>query len=655
MSVLGFSFGSVVLRGGLLLSVLLSVTVVAPPWADAASGLDVYVGYMDTHTLPFSSQQPNPWPYTDQSRYVGTPCPSYGASTTCWDASAVRLVNNGATDITGVHVVVTMGTTVYDLWGTRTVKANSDLVLTETGSSPNSENFDGSDFAPNDYNGGLEASCLDSGAHPIVTVTIGSGTATAYTDFGQVLNAGGVDDGHCVDGVFVPGRMDESHPWALIGTAPAGGSGSGGTTATAPSAPSKLAATAGDGSVTLSWSAPASDGGSTVTGYQVLRGTASGRESSTPVNTVTSTGFTDSTVTNGTTYYYTVVAVNAVGPSPQSNEASATPQAATAPPPPPSGGGGGPAPDPGPPPAPQPQPASAPSAPVGLAASVANGSIRLSWSAPTSDGGSTVTGYQVYRGTTGGGEAATPVATGIVTTTFTDTDVTAGTTYFYTVAAVNAVGTSARSPEASAQVSSPNGRGICAGLARCHVMARADVNGDGHRDVIAMARRGGRLGSPGALILRVKTGPHHAVQTRRRLENWSGSPWVGVTRLDRRPGKEIMLGRLSGAAASFYQSITWRRGRLVLLDAPGRGRWWPLEFSATLQSGWQRRAADPVGTMRQRIAAHPSSAGTYRGRIKVYRWSRSGWHLVRTRTIDSVPLQRAQRWGGFHVPGLQRF
>ena len=648
MSRSGHAVGRGLSRVGLLLGVLAGLVVVLPPGADAAGGLDVYVGYMDTHTAPFSSRQPNPWPYTDQSRYVGTPCPSYGASTTCWDASALRLVNSGSADITGVHVVVTMGPTVYNLWGSDlTVRANSDLVLTETGGSPNSENFDGSDFTPNAYNGGLQASCTNSGAFPVVSVTV-AGTTTTYSDTGQVLNAGGVDGGHCDNGQFVAGRMDESHPWVLIGTAPAGGGG--GTTTTVPSAPTNLKAVAGDGSVTLSWAPPASDGGTGITGYQVLRGTSSGRESSTPVKTVTSTGFTDAGVSNGTTYYYTVVAVNGVGPSPQSTEASATPQAAT-PPPPPSGGGGGPAPDPGPPPT----PATAPAAPLGLTAAGADGVIRLTWSAPTSDGGSPVTGYQLYRGTTAGGESAPPVATGIATTTFADTDVTAGTTYFYTVAAVNAVGTSVASAEASAQAIAASRQGICAGLARCHVMARADVNGDGHRDVIAMARRGGRLGATGAVILRVRTGPHHVVQTRRRLENWPKSPWVGVARLDRRPGKEIMIGRLSGAAASFYQSLTWRRGTLVLLDAPGRGRWWPLEFSATLQAGWQRRAVDPVGTIRQRIATHPSSNGIYRGKIKVYRWTRSGWQLVRTRTIASLPLQRALRWGGFHVPGLRRF
>jgi len=256
----------VLLRICTLLAMVAGLLVSTAAWADAATGLDVYVGYMDTHTVAKSSQQPNPWPYTDPSRYIGTPCPNYGSTNGCWDASAVMLENNGDTDVTGVHVVVMMGTHKYDLWGSSLkVAAHDYLVLTETGSSPNSENFDGSDFTPNAYNGGLEASCIDSGAHPIVTVTIGSGAPTTYTDSGQVLNAGGVDDGHCVDGVFVPGRVDESHPWVLIGTAPTGGGDGGGTTATAPYAPTNLQATAGDGSVTLSWIAPSSGSAPTAT------------------------------------------------------------------------------------------------------------------------------------------------------------------------------------------------------------------------------------------------------------------------------------------------------------------------------------------------------------------------------------------------------
>src|SRR5579864_8530264 len=77
--------------------------------AKAASSLNVFAGYMDTHTVGFSSNQPNPWPYTDPTSFDGTPCPGYPNDTTCWDASAIRLTNPGSAAVTGVQVVVTMG------------------------------------------------------------------------------------------------------------------------------------------------------------------------------------------------------------------------------------------------------------------------------------------------------------------------------------------------------------------------------------------------------------------------------------------------------------------------------------------------------------------------------------------------------------------
>jgi hypothetical protein len=135
---------------------------------------------------------------------------------------------------------------------------------------------------------------------------------------------------------------------------------------------------------------------------------------------VTLTSFTDTGLTNGATYYYKVAAVNAVGTSPQSNEASATPQA------------------------------TAPSAPLTLTASSGNTTAALSWSVPASNGGSAITGYTLYRGTAAGAESATPVATNLTATSFTDTGLTNGATYYYKVAAVNAVGTSPQSNEASA-------------------------------------------------------------------------------------------------------------------------------------------------------------------------------------------------------------
>ena len=63
--------------------------------------------------------------------------------------------------------------------------------------------------------------------------------------------------------------------------------------------------------------------------------------------------------------------------------------------------------------------------------------MALAWTTPA-DGGSAITGYEVWRSTTVGGEAfhVAPVGLG---TTYTDTtNVTNGTTYYYQVKAVNA-------------------------------------------------------------------------------------------------------------------------------------------------------------------------------------------------------------------------
>ncbi len=79
--------------------------------------------------------------------------------------------------------------------------------------------------------------------------------------------------------------------------------------ATAPGAPTGVGGTAGNASAALSWTVPASDGGSPITGYRVtpyIGGTAQ-----TPIltgsaaNTFTATG-----LTNGTAYTFTVAAIN---------------------------------------------------------------------------------------------------------------------------------------------------------------------------------------------------------------------------------------------------------------------------------------------------------------------------------------------------------
>jgi subtilase family serine protease len=198
-------------------------------------------------------------------------------------------------------------------------------------------------------------------------------------------------------------------------------------TPTVPGAPILNTATPGNTSVSLSWSAPSNNGGSPVTGYDVYEGTTSGLESyTTPVvPTTSSTTVTVTGLTNGTTYYFTVKAMNLAGPSAASNQLSAAPVAN----------------------------ATAPGAPTNLIATTSSTKgVVLTWAAPSSNGGSAITSYTLYRGSSSGRETSYDSLNCTSSTcTYNDTGTRHTAVYYYEVAAVNAVGTGPRSSQASAK------------------------------------------------------------------------------------------------------------------------------------------------------------------------------------------------------------
>ena len=102
-------------------------------------------------------------------------------------------------------------------------------------------------------------------------------------------------------------------------------------------------------------------------------------------------------------------------------------------------------------PSPPPAKSSVPGAPTSLSVSQSSGTTTLNWIAPASNGGSAITEYNIYRGTSSGTET---LLTSVSSTTlsYKDTTVVAGTTYYYTVAAVNSVGTSAMSSQVNVVV-----------------------------------------------------------------------------------------------------------------------------------------------------------------------------------------------------------
>ncbi len=188
------------------------------------------------------------------------------------------------------------------------------------------------------------------------------------------------------------------------------------TTATAPSAPSNLVATAAPNALTinLTWT----DNASNETGFIVERsldGVNGWQQIATPAANATSYSNTTG-LSAATQYFYRVRAVNAIGASANSDASNATTLAA-------------------------------PTAPGNLAATTISASqIGLTWT----DGSSNESGFILERslnGSTGWVQIATPAANA---TQYGDSGLSAGTQYWYRIRAANAAGASSDSGIASA-------------------------------------------------------------------------------------------------------------------------------------------------------------------------------------------------------------
>ena len=182
---------------------------------------------------------------------------------------------------------------------------------------------------------------------------------------------------------------------------------------TVPDAPSGVVASAGNGSATVSWVAPAANG-SPITSYTITApSTGATITAAASATTATFTG-----LGNGTSYSFTVTASNAAGPGP----ASAPSLPVT--------------------------PATVPDAPTGVTASAGNTTAFVTWNAPA-NGGSAITGYTVTP------SGLAPVVLNGAATSVNITGLTDGTSYTFTVAATNALGSGPNSLASASVTPSP--------------------------------------------------------------------------------------------------------------------------------------------------------------------------------------------------------
>ncbi len=187
-----------------------------------------------------------------------------------------------------------------------------------------------------------------------------------------------------------------------------------GILSTVPSAPTLVVAVSGNAQLAVTWTAPASTGGSPITDYLVKYSSNGGSTWTNfvhPVSTVPSVTITG--LTNGTAYVIKVIAKNAVGISlPSANSAPATPAATV------------------------------PSAPTSVVAVSGNTQLAVSWTAPASTGGSPITDYLVKYSSNGGSTWTNFVHPVSTVPSLTITGLTNGTAYVIKVVAKNAVGIS---------------------------------------------------------------------------------------------------------------------------------------------------------------------------------------------------------------------
>jgi beta-galactosidase len=210
-------------------------------------------------------------------------------------------------------------------------------------------------------------------------------------------------------------------------------SSSSGSCSVVPSAPTGVTATASSSSaIGLSWSAVTAPANCTISSYKVYGSTTSGftPSSSNLLGSPTGTTFSSTGLAASTTYYYVVEAVDADGTSAASSQASAETAAASC--------------------------STVPSAPTGLTATASSSTvIGLSWATVTPPANCTISTYKLYGSTTSG---FTPSASNLITSTtgtsYSNTGLTASTTYYYVVEAVDADGTSAASTQQSATTQS---------------------------------------------------------------------------------------------------------------------------------------------------------------------------------------------------------
>jgi hypothetical protein len=326
----------------------------------------------------------------------------------------VSLPLGGFIDVEVSGVTITEGSFYVEFRYTSTNDNNPYLFTDYTSPDNRSYVFDGTSWSLLPYG------TISIGDWAIQAVVVGEDRSTLSD---RINNVVGIDipspaTGSYsirVEGYNVP---QGPQPYALVVT---GGTLSALTEVTPPAAPSGPSANAVSvAQINLTWT----DNSTNEDGFRIERKAGvAGTYSEIDTVGVDVTNYDDTGLNEATTYYYRITAYNAQGDSMYSSEVNAT---------------------------------TLPAAPSGLSATAASSSrINLAWT----DNSGGETGYKIERKTGVGGSYSQIGTVGANATSYSNTGLSASTTYYYRVMAYNVTGNSAQSNEAEATTSASSGGG----------------------------------------------------------------------------------------------------------------------------------------------------------------------------------------------------
>lgn len=374
--------------------------------------------------------------------------------------------------------------------------------------------------------------------------------------------------------------------------------------AATPDAPTGVTGTPQLNAVEVSWQAPASDGGASISGYTVTASPGGATCTDTDLD-CTVTG-----LTAGTPYTFTVTATNSTGETSLASEASApvTPLAPTPPPPAPT----------------------APSAPTAVSATPVTDqkAASVSWTAPAQDGGAPITRYTVRAWT--GSTVAKEVSVAGDLTTATVSGLAFGTSYTFTVVATNSAGSSSASAapgvvtprvHTTISVTAPRNHLYGSAVTVSGTRTRVDTAGGAGRQPVALQYR-----TPGTsawhrwrstVAAANGTVAFTGLRPTRSLDIRLFAPTAGPFLSTASPARALTVHarvteRVTDATITYPQAAT-----ITGTVAPNQaGRWVALQRHT--RSGWVRVAAARLdGRSRFTVHAPRTNAGRQQYRVSL--------------------------------------